>query len=227
MNPASRAVIFDMDGVLVDSYRAHFESWSALAEQLGHRLPEQEFAVLFGRTSRDIIQQHFGDGFDAAAIENLDQWKEKLYREQIREDFPVMPGAAEFLAALARAGVRMAVGSSGPRENVALVTAHFGAAYFGAEVTGADVTRGKPDPQVFLLAAERLGVPPSRCAVIEDAPAGLEAARAAGMVAIGFASTGRTVQELRALGPRAVVGSFGELEVEAVIRWIEEASADA
>ena len=108
-----------------------------------------------------------------------------------------MAGAKELLVSLHEAGFKLAVGSSGPPENVAVVVDKLAAHdLFGAVVTGKDVTRGKPDPQVFLLAAKRLGVAPSQCAVVEDARPGLDAAHAAGMKAIGLVSTGRTPEEL-------------------------------
>ena len=104
-----------------------------------------------------------------------------------------MAGARELLAQLLTAGFRLAVGSSAPPENVDLTLAEMNIRHlFGAVVNGQDVTRGKPDPQVFLLAARRLDVPPRRCVVVEDAPVGIAAAKAAGMAVVGFASTGRT-----------------------------------
>lgn len=192
------AVIFDMDGVLVDSYEAHFKSWQAVAADDGLAITEAEFAKTFGRTSREIIAALWGEGrYGDEEIRALDQRKEAAFRELIDADFPAMPGAVPLLKALAEAGFVMAVGSSGPPENVELVLGRLDAGrLFQAVVTGMDVTRGKPDPQVFLTAAERLGVGAARCAVVEDAPPGVAAANAAGMKSIGFASTGRTVDQL-------------------------------
>ena len=114
------------------------------------------------------------------------------------------------IEALVRADFRVAVGSSGPPENVHLAIDRLGIArLLSATVTGRDVKRGKPDPQVFLTAAERMGVPPARCVVIEDAPVGIEAARRGGMHAIGVASTGRSVEQLHAAD--LVVHSLREL----------------
>jgi beta-phosphoglucomutase len=192
------AVIFDMDGVLVDTYHAHYQSWLMMAEREGLHFTEAEFAVTFGRTSREIIAHFWGEGrYNDAEIAALDVLKEAAFREIIADDFPAMPGAKELLAALYKYGFKLAVGSSGPPENVAMVLDRLGAQQlFGATVTGMDVTRGKPDPQVFQLAAERLGVPPERCIVVEDARPGVQAAHAAGMIAVGLVSTGRTREEL-------------------------------
>ena len=118
----------------------------------------------------------------------------------------------------------MAVGSSAPRENVTAAIDRLGVRdWFDAVVTGSDVQRGKPDPQIFLVAAERLGVPPARCVVIEDAPVGIAAAAAAGMACVGLASTGRTRETLSKA--QLVVDSLSELSPE-VLRQAIERHAD-
>lgn len=205
------AVIFDMDGVLIDSYHAHYRSWLEMAEPEGLSFTEAEFATTFGHTSREIIARFWGEGrYDDAQIAELDRRKEAAYRKIIETDFPDMPGAVELLRSLRAAGFRLAVGSSGPPENVAMVLEKLDAReLFDAVVTGADVRRGKPDPEVFLLAAQRLGVVPGNCAVIEDAPAGVAAANAAGMTSVGLLSTGRTRKDL--VAARAVVESLDDL----------------
>lgn len=188
-------VIFDVDGVLVDSYHAHYASWRVVAEADDVAFSQQDFAATFGRTSRDIIALLWPPG---AAVAEIDERKEAAYRDIIAADFPAMPGAAALIDTLSAEGFALAVGSSGPPENVELVLERLGRRErFNVRITGKDVTRGKPDPQVFALAGERLGIEPGRCVVIEDAPAGVAAAHAAGMKCIGLASTGRTTDELR------------------------------
>ena len=206
-----RAVIFDMDGVLVDSYRAHWESWHFMAEELGRGLSEDQFVTTFGRTSREIIAEHWGaDSLTPDEIAEFDRRKEALYREIVDRDFPAMEGAAELIRDLSVAGFRLAVGSSGPPENVALAVDRLGArAYFNTLVTGRDVTRGKPDPQVFLTAAARLQVAPSDCVVVEDAPVGIAAANAAGMTSVALLSTGHTEESVAAA--HVIVKSLREL----------------
>jgi len=213
-----RAVIFDMDGVLVDSYRAHFESWLALAREEGSTFTEEDFAATFGRTSRDIIANLWGEGLGDERIAEMDARKEAAYREIIAEDFPEMPGAGELVRALHEAGFLLAVGSSGPPENVAVAMAGLGLPdCFAATVTGREVTRGKPDPEVFLKAAGKLAVPPGRCAVVEDAPAGVEAANRADMASVAL--TGTAPREDLA-GADLVVDSLRELTPDRLDRLI-------
>lgn len=173
-------VIFDMDGVLVDSADAHFHSWQLLVEKCGGSITRDQFASTFGRQNRDIVPILFGD-VDNARLQSLADRKEAIYRDLIREHPPIVKGASSLIHALHENGIRMAIGSSGPRENIQLIVSAMGAAdSISVIVSGDDVTRGKPDPQVFALAADRLGLCPEQCVVIEDAPVGIQAARAAG-----------------------------------------------
>jgi beta-phosphoglucomutase len=190
MHVPARAVIFDVDGVLVDSYDAHMRSWLLMGREHGLTITEEQFASTFGQTSREIIARFWGSDLSREDAEALDARKEAIYRDLIRERFPAMDGSVELIDALADAGFRLAVGSSGPPENVELTLDCLGrASRFSAIVTGRDVTRGKPDPQVFQIAAERIGVPPARCIVVEDAPVGITAARAAGMSSVALVGT--------------------------------------
>ena len=207
-----QAVIFDVDGVLVDSYEAHYESWQLACRQRGLEMTTDEVVATFGRTSREIIVHLWGGQYaTAAAVAKLDNLKEAYFRELLQRDFPAMDGAAELIRDLHQAGFRLAVGSSGPPDNVSLVLDRLGCrSYFHGIVTGVDVKRGKPDPQVFLLGAERAGVAPPHCVVIEDAPVGVAAAHAAGMKCIAIASTGRVRESLSAA--EMVVDSLRELD---------------
>ena len=200
MTNESAAVIFDMDGVLIDSYHAHLQSWQEAARVEGLEIIEEQFAATFGKTSRESIRLVWGDRhFTDVQIRQFDHRKEAAFRRIIAAQFPVMPGAIELLDSLNEARFLLAIGSSAPPENVDQVLDKLDIRrLLSAVVTGADVTRGKPDPQVFLTAAQRLGVSPERCVVVEDAALGIEAAHAAGMKAIGLASTGRTREGLAA-----------------------------
>lgn len=209
-----------MDGVLVDSYQAHLQSWQVTAAEFGQHLSEVQFLRTFGRTSREIIAEHWGAGaLTEEQILAFDRRKEALYREMVEHDFPAMDGARELIVELHAAGFKLAVGSSGPPENVALALDNLGVRnLFHATVTGLDVTRGKPDPEVFLVAAQRLGIEPRHCAVIEDAPVGIAAANAAGMTSIALLSTGHTRE--RSAAARLIVESLRELSAARIDRLI-------
>ncbi len=219
--PHVYAAIFDMDGVLIDTYHAHYQSWLAMAQREGLTFTESEFAPTFGRTSREIITHFWGHGrYTDAEITTLDAQKETAFREIIAHDFPAMPGVHQLLTALKVAGWKLAIGSSGPPENVQMALERLGTRrLFDAVVTGMDVARGKPDPRVFLLAAKRLGVPASHCVVIEDARPGITAAHAAGMAAVGFVSTGRTKEELAAAD--LVIDSLVEISPQVLRELID------
>ncbi|MGQ9574365.1 MAG: HAD family hydrolase [Thermoguttaceae bacterium] len=214
-------VIFDMDGVLVDSYHAHARSWQVMAAEWGCTMTQAQFDATFGRTSREIIAALWPDPQRSdQQIAAMDARKEQAFREILAAEFRPMPGVDRLLCRLFEAGWPIGVGSSGPPENVELVLDRLGKrCWFAAVVTGMDVTRGKPDPQVFLLTAQRLGVPPQRCVVVEDAPLGIMAARSAGMASVGLASTGRARWML--VGADLVVESLEALE-PAVLRELIE-----
>lgn len=194
----TKAVIFDMDGVLVDSYDAHLESWLVMAEEQGQSFTKEHFNQVFGRTSFEIIAELWENcDFSREEMIEMDDRKEVIFRKILQKNFPAMPGIKELVVALDEAGFQLAVGSSGPPENIEFVLNALGLKdRFDAIVTGKDVTRGKPDPEVFLTAAKKVGVDPSRCVVVEDAPPGIQAAHAGGIRCIGLASTGRTPEML-------------------------------
>lgn len=215
-----QAVIFDVDGVLVDSYDAHYESWLMLGREQGFTMTPDEFIRTFGRTSREVIRHcwpHLATSDEA--VKQLDDRKEALFREILSQNFPAMDGAKELIDSLAAAGFLLGVGSSAPPENVELTLEKLGCRdRIGAVVTGNDVTFGKPNPQVFLIGAERLGVAPAQCLVVEDAPAGVEAAHAGGFPCIGLLSKGRTQEQLREA--ELVVASLREVTPEIVSELI-------
>lgn len=185
-----QAVIFDLDGVLIDSADAHWHSWRRLAADLGIPLALEQFRGTFGRQNGDIIPLFFGAHLDPARIEQLGETKERYYREYLGNRIQPLDGAVDLIRACHAAGWRCALGSSGHPQNIALALRALEVEdVMTVVVTGKDVSRGKPDPQVFLLAAERAGVPPQACAVIEDAPAGIDAALAAAMIAIGVTTS--------------------------------------
>ena len=183
-------VIFDIDGVLLDSYKMHYECWRTIAEKHSIYVSEKEFDSLFGRRGSEIVREIWGKDLPGEQVVAIHRQKQALYRENLQRNFPEMDGAIQLIDALAAEGFVLGIGSSAPPENVEMSLNGLGRAKsFKAVVTGSDVTRGKPDPQVFLLAAQRMGLKPADCAVIEDAVAGIAAAQAGGMTAIALAGT--------------------------------------
>ena len=182
--------LFDWDGVVIDSSSQHERSWELLAAERGLTLPDGHFKAGFGKKNEVIIPS-MRWGTDPAVVNELADRKETLYRQLVAaEGVLVLPGARELLSSLKEAGIPRAVGSSTPRENLDALFAVTGLdALFDAVVCGSDVLHGKPDPEVFLKGASLLGLEPSRCLVIEDALAGIEAARRGGMRVLGVATT--------------------------------------
>ena len=211
------AVIFDLDGVLIDSYQAHLESWQHLALENGITLSEEQFAPWFGVTGRDLIRGLFAsEDLSDDRVEALYTRKTALYREGFKAGVTIMDGAVELIDALRAAGLRLGIATSGSRESTELTLRRIARqACFGAVVTGQDVRRGKPDPEPFLVAAARLEIAADRCVAIEDAPPGIAAARSAGMATVGLVSEGRSAADLSAAD--RVVRSLRELSPDNLV----------
>ena len=186
-----RGAIFDWDGVIVDSSRHHEESWVRLASELGEVLPEGFFLESFGMRNEQIIPSMLGWATEPAAVSDLSQRKEVLYREIVREwGIEPLPGVRPWIEALGDAGIPCVIASSTQRATIELSLESFGLrSAFSGIVSSEDVSRGKPDPEVFLLAAELVDVPVDRCVVFEDAPVGIQAGCAAGMPVVGLTTT--------------------------------------
>jgi beta-phosphoglucomutase family hydrolase len=183
----SRAVLWDLDGTLVDSAEYHWLSWCEALTAAGHEFDKDFLVATFGQRNDRILRTMLGPDATDAEIQHIADDKEARYRALVRKrGIELLPGAELWLKRLRASGWRQALATSAPRANVAAMVEVLGLAeYFGAMVAAEDVQRGKPDPQVFLLAAERVGAPTYRCVVVEDAAAGVEGARNAGMRAIG------------------------------------------
>lgn len=201
MHDTARGAIFDLDGTLIDTYDAHHAAWRSACAANGIELTTGMFAWSFGRTNPSIIRRFWADAGRPvptdAEIEAVAEEKETDFRAELAREFPAMPGVPELLSDLRRHDFRIAIGTSAPRGNLDLAVELLGIGdLLDASVCGGEVAHGKPDPEVFVLAARRLGLEPGRCVVVEDAGAGIDAARAGGMGAIGIVSTGRSRAEL-------------------------------
>ena len=186
-----RAVLWDLDGTLVDSEEFHWLAWREVMAREGVALTREQFLATFGHRNDAILPLWLPDiSLERAAAVGDD--KESRYRELVSENgLAPLPGASEWVKRLAGEGWRQAVASSAPRANIGIMLEALGLAqYFQASAGAEDVTHGKPAPDVFLEAAARLGAPASRCIAVEDAAAGIEAARRAGMKSIGVTRNG-------------------------------------
>lgn len=187
-------VVFDLDGVLIDSHDQHERSWFRLADEIGKTLTPEQFKESFGMRNEMCIPDVFGwaDRDDHEMIRDLGEKKEELYRELLAEDqLEPLPGVLALVEGLTEANIPISLGSSTSRKNIEVcfritgLDQFFGESYTGAE----DVSRGKPAPDVFLEAARKINRAPANCVVIEDAHVGVEAGLAAGMKVIAVTTT--------------------------------------
>jgi len=215
------AVIWDVDGTLVDTAELHYQAWCVLAREIAKPFTRADFTGTFGWRNPEIIPKLW-DIHDEAEVAALGDRKELYYRAEAKKGVPLLPGVRTLMEALSAAGFRQAIGSSAPRNNLDLILEMTNVAgRIQAIVSMEDTRRGKPDPEVFVLAAQRLGVEPSRCVVIEDAPVGVQAAKAGGMRAIAVTCVGHhPAEKLQAAGADLVVPSLEQVTVEQIQRLL-------
>jgi len=209
------AVLFDWDGVVVDSSSHHFLSWQRLASDLGEEMTEELFRESFGLVNREIIPNTLGWASDPEEVHRLGARKEEIYREIIREKgLDPLPGVRRLIADMQSASIPRVVGTSSERENIyaALEVMKMEESFAGV-IASEDVRNGKPDPEVFLKAAEVAGVSPQRCVVLEDSHHGLVAAAQGGMKAVGVLTT-HSAEKLGS--PDLLVPSIEEITVESL-----------
>ncbi len=213
MSNSVQAVIWDLDGVIIDSAEEHRQAWKRLAQEEGLPFSDADFWATFGKRDDDIITILWGQQSPERVRELADR-KEAYFRDLIRKTAAPLPGAVELLRGLHAAGFLQALASSAPVANIQLISEVLGLRqYLTALVSGETVAHGKPAPDIFLKAAGELGVSPARCVVIEDAVAGVQAAHAAGMRCIAVAGD-RDLPGLREA--ELMVRSLVEVDVERV-----------
>jgi HAD superfamily hydrolase (TIGR01509 family) len=184
--------IFDHDGVLVDSLELHQQAWIEVGRRTGLAFTPEFIHATFGMTNASIFRRLLGDAITEAEIRRYSDLKEECYRDVARGRIRLMDGVREVLDDLTARGVRLAIGSSGVLPNLELTVAECGLdGRFAAIASLEDITRGKPDPQVFLVAAAKAGVEPARSVVFEDAPVGIQAAKAAFLGGTSHPCTGQ------------------------------------
>ena len=183
------AVIWDMDGVIVDSGPFHFNSWHNTLGQYSLVVSEAELRRMFGMTSPEVVKILFGADVKEEFVAQLCEEKELLFREAIQTNAQYIPGVEYWLTEFKRSGIQQALASSGSPENIDAVLDTLGTRfYLDAVVSGKDMP-SKPDPRIFLKAAQQLGAEPNNCLVIEDSIAGVAGAKAAGMKCLAVTTT--------------------------------------
>jgi len=216
-------VVFDLDGVLVDTGPFHKQSWYDLAAKEGFDMSDELFYSTFGMQNYAIIPVLAGRQVPAEEIERMSEWKERRYRELIADKLELMEGARELLEDLKSNGFLLAIGSSAPRANLDVVLKCCNIFdYFNACVTGEDVRNSKPAPDTFLKAAEKLKLPPQRCVVIEDSVPGIQAGKAAGMAVVAITTT-RNRRDIK--DADKIIDSFTELRADVFINLLIDISA--
>jgi len=220
MDKKIEGVILDMDGVMVDSYAYHFEAWKKFVKNHGINLTDKEILDSFGRRNAEVLGDFFKRQLTEEEINRYSQEKEALYRELHKKDIKALPGLVEMLEDLKQAGIRIAIGSSAPKENIEFVIKSLNInLLIDAYVHAGMIKIGKPHPGVFLKAADLIKVTPEKCLVFEDSFPGIEAGLRAGMKVIAVATTHRP-EEIK--GAHGVIKDFQGLTAESIEKMLFE-----
>lgn len=214
-----RGVVFDMNGTLVDDIKFHFIAWQALAEELGQAMDEERFQSFNGLKNADIFPKLLGREVTAEELERLGEQKERRYRELYAPHLALVAGGLALLQRLRAAKIPVAIASSAPPGNRAMVIDGLGLGAYVDVVVAAEHLPGKPAPDVFLEAARQLGVPAADCLAFEDAVNGVRSAASAGMTVVAI-TTNNTAETLIGAGAAFAAADFASLppEIEARLK---------
>jgi len=214
-------VLWDLDGTLADTNEFHFQSWMAVLPEYQIPFSRESFQAVFGMNNVKTLAMLLGHTPAPELVAEIGGRKEHLFRETIRGRLQALPGVHAWLERLQAAGVRQAIATSAPEANVDAMMDELNLRhYFDAIVPGADLP-GKPDPAVFLKAARSINVPPERCVVVEDAVAGVAAARRAGMKCVAVTTT-NPAHALREQGAHVVVDRLDALPLDTFERLLAD-----
>jgi HAD superfamily hydrolase (TIGR01509 family) len=217
LTPEQRAILWDMDGVLVDSGQVHYQAWKHVLEPYAIPYSWEIFAETFGMTNTAIITGLFANP-TPDFIKKLDDEKERQFRANVPGNVKHIPGAWQWLERFKAWGYPQAICSSAPPANIETIVDEMNMRPFFAALVSAVKMASKPDPGVFLKAAEMLGTPPEDCIVFEDAPAGIEGARRAGMICVALTTTHLAKELQRA---DIVVRDLAELDEARFLQLLE------
>jgi HAD superfamily hydrolase (TIGR01509 family) len=218
MQRSNRAVLWDLDGVLIDSCYLHFKAWEKILHETGYPFTEEDFKATFGRNNRGVLTHLLGKPPAEDFLQEIADKKENLFREMMPGNLQALPGVIHWLTWFQEQGFKQAIASSAPPENLEAMVDEIDIRKYFDYLAAGTTLPSKPDPAIFLLAAEKCGVEPANCLVIEDSPPGIEGARSGGMKCIAVETThpasslGRAnliVHRLTDLSPEAVESLFG------------------
>ena len=213
-----KGVIFDLDGVLIDTGQFHRQSWYDLAGEEDFEMSDELFYSTFGMQNYQIIPLLVRRDLTVEDIERMSEWKESRYRELISGKLTLQEGARGLIDELKSNGFLLAIGTSAPQANLAFMLEHTGVDdCFDAYVTGEEVSNSKPAPDTFLKAAEKLSLTPGRCLVVEDAVQGVQAGKKAGMKVVAVCTT-RQREDLE--DADLIVDSIGELKADDFLKLL-------
>ncbi|MCK5634814.1 MAG: HAD family phosphatase [Anaerolineales bacterium] len=214
---SQHGLLWDLDGVLIESSRQHLESWTNVLPRFGLTMSKELHEQTFGMNNREILTIMLGEPPEADLLRRISWEKESAFREIIRGTIEPLTGAVELLGQLHSANMRQAIASSAPEENIQVVVDELQIGdYFQALVSGHDLP-AKPDPAVFREAARQIGLEPEACVVVEDAVVGIHGAIKAGMHAVGVTTT-HPADALQ--DAKLIVGSLLDLSVEKIVRLL-------
>ncbi len=209
------AIIFDMDGVIVNNHQYHLQSWLSFFERQGIQMTEAEYKEkVNGRVMHTILPQLLNRSLSDEEIRTLGEQKEIEYRDLYRSAIEPTPGLVDFLGELQQKDIPRAIATSAPPANVDFTLKHTKLrSYFPVIVDDTMVTTGKPDPEVYLKSAQQLAISPERCIVFEDAILGIQAGKNAGMPVVALATT-HTREELEATEANYIIDNFEGLTID-------------
>ena len=215
-----KAVIWDMDGIIADTAQYHHKGWQIVFRKRGTNYTEEDFRRNTGKRSDTIVREVFGEKIPQNEITEIIQEKDETFRQLMGQKIKLFPGVLKLITSLKEHGFKIAIASSAPMENIQLITRSLKIDnHFDAIISGWEVTKGKPHPQTFLLAAEKLGVEAENCIVIEDAISGVAASKRAGMRCIAVTNT-TSREELREAD--LIIDTLEEITVADLNRLLEQ-----
>jgi beta-phosphoglucomutase len=215
------AVLWDLDGVIADTWEYHYLAWRDVFAKRGATFTKEDFMRHFGRRHDTIIRFALGDKLSPEEFKAVTEAKQADYRRRVGTNIRALPGAIALIRALNREGIKTAIASSAPLENIEIIIRGLGIEdCFQAVAWGTEVAEGKPSPEIYLLAAKKLSVSPAGCVVIEDAIAGVAGARQAGMKCVAVTNS-HPAASLK--GADLIVDTLEKVSIESLVKLFNTA----